>query len=38
MKKRGTVHVIDPDFYKNKNIINGGVLQPLILTVIEKKD
>jgi len=23
---------------KNKNIVNGGIIQPLIMTVIEKKD
>lgn len=37
MKKRGN-QIINPEFYKNKNIINGGVLQPLILTSFEKKD
>lgn len=34
MKKRGTVQVIDTEFYKNKNVINAGILQPLILTVV----
>lgn len=37
LKKRGKP-IIDVEFYKNKNVINGGILQPLILTVIEKKD
>ena len=38
LKKRGGNEIIDPDFYKNKNVINGGILQPLILTIFEKKD
>jgi hypothetical protein len=29
---------LDYTYYNNKNIINGGILQPLILTVFEKKD
>lgn len=33
LKKRGK-SIIDVEFYKNKNVINGGILQPLILTVI----
>ena len=32
-KKRGGQEIVDPDFYKNKNIINGGITQPLILTI-----
>lgn len=38
IKKRGTKQIIDAEFYKNKNVINGGILQPLILTILEKKD
>lgn len=26
------------DFYANKNVINGGILQPLIFTLFPKKD
>lgn len=37
IKKRGK-DIIDAEFYKNKNVINGGILQPLILTIFEKKD
>lgn len=40
MKKRSAANneIIDIEFYRNKNIVNGGVTQPLILTTIEKKD
>lgn len=36
-KKRGS-GAVDAEFYKNRNVVNGGVTQPLILTVAEKKD
>ena len=38
LKSRKGNEILDPDFYKNKNVINGGILQPLILTIFEKKD
>lgn len=38
LKKRQTQAGFDVSFYNNKNVINGGIVQPLILTAVEKKD
>jgi hypothetical protein len=38
LKKRSLDNSIDPEFYKNKNVVNGGMNPTLILTSYEKKD
>lgn len=29
---------VNQDIYRNKNVVNGGIIQPLILSAADKKD